>query len=451
MATPKPSDIKLKITEKKRDDDKIQLTITVPGSSTADIIKSATFVLAMQNRLDMQNIKLEDLEKTVLDTVGEAQLKAFSNYYVMQAMMPFAITEKNLEIIMEPEVSSAMEVAPGRDFTFTAVLTPKPRYELSSYDPVTVKIPAVEVTEEEIDAQILNLAERSAQTVEDKDAAVADNSEIVFGITTAFKDDGEPVTNLTAEKRVYSLGQGWLPKEFDDQIIGMKAGESRTFDFELPGPPNLDGTEGESRTVTTSVSLTQVNKKVTPAITTAWVEVNMPEAKTVDGLREMLRKEGMEYKQREQDNMKFFLTASALAERFQGYIADEIYEYTRGDMLQNLNEQLRQQGMTMEQYLQQMGMDEQQFGMQFMMQVRETLRQSFALDALARHLKLTVNEEDIADTVSRMAPGNEERARQEIEGSGRKYLLIEAATRTKANKWLIETATFETIETPKQG
>lgn len=439
----KQNNFNLKIDQKKRDDGKIVLNITVPGSSVSDVIKGATFVLAMQNRLDVADTKMEDLEAVVIERVGEAQFKAFANHYAMSAMTPFAISEKGIEPIFEPDFNSSMEIAPGRDFSFVAIVTEKPRYELSSYDPVTIRLGEVTVTDEEIDAQLLNLAERNASSVEDKGAVVSEGSEVVFGITTKFKETDEPLDNLTAERRVYQLGAGWLPEEFDEQLMGMKAGESRTFDFELPGPSNMDGTSAESKTVTTTVELTQVNKTMIPSITNAWVEVNMPEAKNVEGLRKMMYEQGMEYKREEQENMKLFMAASALAERFEGYIADDIYEHTRADMMANLQEQIKQQGMTFEQYLASMGMDEQAFGMSFMMQVRETLRQSFALDALARHLKLKVTEEDIADTLTRMAPGNEDRARADIEGSGRTYLLNEATLRTKANKWLVETAIIE--------
>lgn len=446
MANTKPSDINLKVTQKELEDKRIQLTVTVPASATDDIVKGATFVLAMQNKLDMQSIKLDNLEEEVMKAVGEAQFNAFANHYAMNAMAPFAITKKSIEPIMEPELNSGMELVAGKEYTFVAIVTPKPHYELSSYDPVAVRIPEVSISEEEIDDQILKLAERHATSEEDKGAAVSLGSEIIIGIASVFKDTGEAIAHLTADRREYVLGAGFLPEDFDQHVIGMKAGESKTFDFDIPGIPGGDAELGAPRTATTTVTLTQVNRRVIPTITSAWVEAKIPQVNTLDELRQMMREQGLEYKNREQENMKFFLVASALAERFKGSIADDIYEYTRADMLANLSEQLKQNGMTLPQYIQSMGMEDQQFNMNFMMQVRETLRQSFALDALARHLKITINDEDVADTLSRMAPGNEQRARADLEGSGRMFLLTEAAMRTKANKWLVETATYE-VET----
>jgi len=446
MPNNNPVEINLKVDKKEREDGKIQLAITVPAKTLEDVLKSAAYVLAMQNRMDLTGVDLADVSALVKETVGEAQYYAFANQYAMSAVVPHAITQKNIEPIMEPELSAAGEIVPGKDFSFVALVTPKPHYELSSYEPVTVTLPKIAVSEREIDEQVYNLAQQRVKVVADEGAEAVGDSEMVFALKTVYKDDDEPVANLTSESRYYQLGQGYLPAEFDEHIMGMKAGDSRTFDFELPLSYNPDGTPAETRTVTTTVELKQIDKRVVPAINNAWVEENMPELKDVDGLREMFRAQGIEYKTREQKNMELFAAASKLAERFTGTIPDEIYDFTRGDILTNLQEQLKANGMTIEQYMQEMGIESQQFNMMLMMQVRETLRQGFSLDALARHLKMTVSDEEIAETLTRIAPGNEERAFAEFQASGRMYMLREVALRSKANAWLAENSTYEEEE-----
>ncbi|MDR0501105.1 MAG: hypothetical protein LBG97_07720 [Coriobacteriales bacterium] len=430
----------LKIAKKERSDGKIQLDVTIPARITGNIIKGATMAMAMSNKISLKDVQEADIISTVIEKVGEPAYNAFINHYAMVSMAPFAVSEKALEIVMEPETESKDQLCANKDFRFVVVVTPKPHYELKSYDPVTVRLPKPVVTEAEIDAQLVALAENNAQSMADDDACVQANSEIVIGIETKHKESGEQNSILTAPKRVYKLGDGFLPAEFDEALIGMKAGESRTFDFNLPG---IEGSEPTP--VTTTVTLTQVNKRVIPAITDAWVEANIPEAKNVEGLRKMVHEQGTEYKNKEFENQKFFMAASELATRFIGSIPDEIYEHTRANMIQGLTASLQQQGMTIKQYLEQMGMDEQQFSMQLMMQVRESLRQGFALDALARHLKLTINKDDYEDALKRIAPNNVEEARKEYEQSGRTYLINEAALRTKANKWLYDNANFEYI------
>jgi trigger factor len=433
----------LKIIKSEREDGKIQLNVTVPAKLTGNVIKSGAFALAMQNQINLKDVAEDEIVATVIEKVGEPQYKAFINYYACNSLAPFAVQEKGLEIIMDPQAETTDEIVEGREFRFVATVTPKPQYELESYEPVKVKITRPVVTDAEIEAQLYALAENFASTVADEGAEVADGQEISIAIETTEVATGEPMRNLTAPKRVYQTGDGFLPAEFDDAIRGMKAGESRSFEWGLPG---LEGQE--PMPVSSTVTLLQVNKKIIPAITDAWVEAKIPNANNVAELKEMIRKEGEEYKAKELEAQKFFTTASELATRFKGYIADEIYEYTRANMLQGIQASLQQQGIDLKTYIQQQGMDEQQFSMQVMLQVRESLRQGFALDALARHMKLTVNDDDYKDALSRIAPGREDQARKEYEGTGRSYMINEAALRTKANKWLVETATYEYFEQP---
>ena len=442
MANKNTNNVNLKVTKKELPNGKIQLSVTIPAGATRDIYTSGMFILAMQNGLDVKNIKIEDLESEVLKTVGEAQFYAFLNHYAPTALAPHAISKAGIEPIMEPDVNSSMEFAPDKEFAFTAVVTPKPHYELTSYDPVVVTIPKVTITDEEIDEQLLNLADRTSTSEVLEDGEVGLNCEVVFSLSTSLTDTGETIDYLTADRRVYELGRDFMPKEFDENLLGMKVNETRTFDYVLPGMIGLAGEPDEPHAATSTVTITQINQRVVPTIDDAWVTENFPEAKNVEGLRAMMREQGMEFKTKELDDMKFFLVASELAKRFQGKIADEIFEFTRNEMLANLDEQLKQNGMTMEEYTQNIGMDQQQFNMSFMVHIRETLRQGFSLDALARHLKLTASEADIQDALTRMAPGNEDRARSDIEGSGRSYILTEAALRTMANKWLADTASY---------
>jgi trigger factor len=442
------SQFNLKIKQKDREDGRIQLDVTVPAAQTGNLLKNAAYTLARQNSIAPGASEEETIAK-LIETVGEPQYQAFANHFVMTGMAFFAVSEKGIEIILDPEVSTSDQVAEGKDFRFVALLTRKPEYQLSSYDPVSVRIPSVSVSEEEIDQQLYMIAENNADHIEDKDGVVKEGSEIVFGIATS-ESDGTPIPNLTAERRVYKLGENFMPPDFDSNLLGMKVGDVKTFSFGLPDPMALppdapEGTEYPMVQVSTTITLHQVTKKVIPAITDAWVEAKMPEAGNVAGLREMIRQNGLEYKGRELEQMKYNLAASELASRMQGSIPDELYEFTRSDIIANYQAQLAQNNMDIQQFLKQQGMDEQQFSMQIMLQTRETLRQGFSLDALARHLKLSIAEEDIADALTRMAPGHENEARAQFEGSGRMFQLREAALRNKANKWLVDNATFEVL------
>ncbi|MDR3053745.1 MAG: trigger factor [Coriobacteriales bacterium] len=428
----------MKIKKKAPQDGRVHMQITATPAEVDNAQRHAVISLAYQNKLQ-QKPTFDELKADVITTVGEPMFNAYLDNFVMNFLAPFAITQENIPAALTPQVSSEMTVAAGKDYSFNAVVTLQPTYELSSYEPVSITLPTVAVAEEEIDQQLLMIAENNATYKKDADRAVVNGDNILIAIKTV-DGKGEPLPGLTADSRMYTAGQGYMPEEFDRQIEGMNVGETKTFD--VTGPDLNEKGEQTESTYTFTVTIKEIQKRVVPAITDAWVEANMfgLGVKTVAEFREKIREQGMEAKNKQLEQMRIFTAASELAKRFKGKIADEFYEHTRSDLMANIQQQLQRQGQTLQEYLKAQGTDEQQFGMSIMLQTREVLTQGFSLDALARHLKLAVDETDIEEAFRLMAPGHEKEVRAEFEGTGRMYQIREAALRTKANKWLVETA-----------
>ena len=120
-------------------------------------------------------------------------------------------------------------------------------------------------------------------------------------------------------------------------------------------------------------------------------------------------------------------------------------------------QQAKQQGMDLEDMLGQQGIDQQQFSMQMMFQVREMLTQGFSLDAWARHYNIEPTEDDMKDFLKMMSPQANsqdkldemfEQVKKKEEEQGQDGLYI-AARRYLANKDLLEKATVH-VEDPNK-
>ncbi|MDR2197722.1 MAG: hypothetical protein LBO07_07175 [Coriobacteriales bacterium] len=459
----------MKVKRSARDDGRIELNVTAPPEKVNEAIAFLEFRLALENRINPS--KEADLTKAVKEKVGEAYYNSFIEFQVPHFLAPFAVEKEGLDIIMAPEVVSGAAAAaaagsagketpnadkakaktariakpaPGKAFEFTVLVTPKPAYELDDYSPVSIKLPRVQVSDAEIDQQLLKIADTYATYEKDQDRPVQAGDHILFSIE-AKNASGEVIKGFTADRRLYSLGENFMPEEFDQAILGMDIGESRTFDVTGPNLSRTSLDDAETETLTFSVTLLEIQKRVIPAITDAWVEKNIPGKKTVPELREAIREQGLKEREKQAEGMKAYLAASELAQRFKAKIPDEFYEFTRDELMQNLMQNLRRQNKTLEEFVEAEG-GQQQFSMQLMMQTRAVLTQTFSLDALARHLGLTVEPADIEATYAVMAPGHEKEARTEFEKTGRVYLIREAALRNKANRWLVETANIEYYE-----
>lgn len=138
-----------------------------------------------------------------------------------------------------------------------------------------------------------------------------------------------------------------------------------------------------------------------------------------------------------------YVAVSKLSQRLDGNVPDAAFEAAYDELLQSFRMAMRERDMTEEQYLAKEGITAQDFKTSLMMQTREQLRQEFALDALIRHEGMELEEDDIKEYCREQAPGREVQYAQHAANQGGMRALRLAALRTKANKWLVDTAEIE--------
>ena len=128
-----------------------------------------------------------------------------------------------------------------------------------------------------------------------------------------------------------------------------------------------------------------------------------------------------------------------LVKRFEGEIPPAVFDAVTADILQSFEDQLAQQDMTKEDFLRQQGVTEQQLMAHFDNQVREQLVRQFALDAVARHFDLDVDDNDLDEYFKAAAsPGLEAMIRLDFERNGRMQEARQSALRLKANDYVTE-------------
>ncbi|MBQ3106047.1 MAG: trigger factor [Eggerthellaceae bacterium] len=430
----------MKVTQKKLGDNKVQLDCVATVDEVARALHEAQLEFAQNMGLRPQaNMTIAQAAE---EKMGIKNLDSMVEPQAIDALAPYALDKKNLIPAYPPKPRAKSPLKRGQQFSFVMEVALKPDYELSSYEPVTITVPPFAINEDLIEQQLSQMAEQYAEYVAADPRPVEKGDSCLISMRCL--KDGQPVQGLSTDGRTYTAGEGYMPDGFDSQIIGMQPGETKQFTFEGPG---FDEDFNEiTEIIDCTVTVQEIQKKVIPAITDAWVEKNMPMFKSVEALRDNMRasfeRQGME----EYTEYKRQQAAGALARRFQGRIADEVYEAMSANLMNNLRMQLQQQNMTFEQYVEQMG-GEQQFRMMSMMQTREMLVQGYALDALFRHEKMVLTDADIDAACRVMNPRQSpKQTRQYMEQNGRGFALRETAERLKANNWLVEHATVNVVD-----
>ncbi len=433
----------MKVTQKKLDDGRLLIDAVASTAEVSNALNNAHLAFAQQ--MGMRPEKDKTVAQAAEERMGIKDLDSVIMNQAVEALVPFAIDKVGVIPAFPPQPEPKTALKRGQTFQFGLHLTPKPDYELTSYEPVSITIQEVSIDERQVDEQINQVAERYAEFVADDPHPVRKGDSCLLAMESY--ENGEKLPGLTTDARTYSAGAGLMPDGFDENIIGMDVGETKTFTFEGPG---IDDEGNEIvETIECTVTVKEIQKKVAPVIDDAWVAKFMPMYKDVAAMRDDIRRGLNRQLSGEYENYKRNMAAGELAKRFQGSIADEVYESMSRNLMNNMRAEVEQQNMTWDQFVEQQG-GEQQFNMMMMMQTRQMLVQGYALDALFRHEGLVVSDEDVQEACAAMNPQNPQGVRRQMEESGRGFALREAAERIKANKWLLEHADI-TVKDPNEA
>ena len=356
---------------------------------------------------------------------------------VMNMSYPFARSEADdVVTVGSPLFTFHDDLVDGEPFRYTARWAKLPQAELSSYDPVHIVAPARQSSDEVVDAQVARLLEAQARYEACGEARPIEMGDAV-SLALCVTLQGDEVEGLCFDERTYTTGIGTMPEDFERNIIGMVPSEEKAFDFE--GIADFDADDNPiMKTYHADAKVKSLLRKVTPTMSDEWVAANVPACKTVDELKSLIRKQVDAQLEDEYRHYLNYIAASELAKRFSEPIPDVAYEAMRDEIQAQFDREAAELGLTREEYMREQGANEQQYSVRMILQVRERLAQSIALDALARHLGLEVGEADLDEFFKASAPmGAAAEMRRQMEDSGRMYMAYEGARRLKANDYLV--------------
>ncbi|ALN73414.1 trigger factor [Aureimonas sp. AU20] len=148
------------------------------------------------------------------------------------------IAERNERSAMRPEIQmtenegEAEKVLNGQsDFRFTVSYETLPAFELKSTDAIKIERPVVEIAEDEVEEQVKRIAE-SARTFQPKEGAAETGDRVTMDFLG--KIDGEAFQGGTATDSNLVLGSGQFIPGFEDQLVGLSAGDEKNVELSFP-------------------------------------------------------------------------------------------------------------------------------------------------------------------------------------------------------------------------
>lgn len=431
----------LNITASDVKDAKLTATVTIPAADVDAAIKKAYKDTAKKYRFP--GFRAGKAPRPVIDSAlgAEATLAQATNDLIA-ANEPAVLNELDIVPTKSGDYKELDLAKDHEDYTYTVEFSLRPAAELSSFDAVEIEMPPAEVTESEINNQVEMLLNYRA-TFEDVEGRAVEAEDYVTVDLKAV----ENADSFAAEGRMLIAGSDSNPKEFNEALIGANVDDVKTVTWT---DEVEEGEEAETHTV--EVTVKGIKVRNTPELTDELVKSDFG-FDSIEAMRDAIKIEIEQDKASRLPAEKENRCVSALAERLQLDEMDADYEQSVFEELgQNFLSNLAARGMTLDTWLPASGLTMEQFIADLHKQANDVARESLALDALARELKIEVTEDDINAEFEKAGVKDVEASKAEFIADGRMPAVRESIRRSKAVDHLVENAKVtEVDETAKDA
>jgi trigger factor len=307
--------------------------------------------------------------------------------------------------------------------------------KLGQYKGIEVEVKKLTVSNEEVEQQITSLLNERPLMIE-KDGEV-ENGDITTIDFEGFKD-GVAFDGGKAENYQLEIGSGQFIPGFEDQMIGMKKGETRELNLTFPenyGAKDLAGAD-----VVFKVTVHKIENKKEAELNEEFIQsLGVEQIKTVEDLKETLKsslqaQKDQQYATEVENKVMDKLLADCDIE-----VSEEEINIAKEHHIQHLSMQLASQGMALEQYLQMIGMDMETLNTQLEPSAKQQAIFEAVIDEIVRVENITTSDEEANQQVEELAKANnvtKEQVLAQIQIETLKHDL----NRVKASQTILQTA-----------
>lgn len=278
--------------------------------------------------------------------------------------------------------------------------------KLSSYDPVSVSLPVQQVTDAQVEQEMQRVARQVptyADAVGTGSEAVAMHDKVRARVT--WLDQGKPMKGFDDAALTITVGDGFMPLEFAQGIVGMKVGDHKEYEFPMAAKGAQDDTD-KSQVIQAKVDLLEIRKRTQSKLDDAWVKKHAPKMDTVEQMRAKVRKQLEDKLTQKRTQQQRAMCAAALARRLEGAPSDEAINRALAGVRADFEKMCVDRGITREQYLQQAHQSEEEFNQSMAQQAAEVAAEGEALEAMADHLGIQVSQDELDAAAEKNLKGN---------------------------------------------
>lgn len=373
-----------------------KLTIEVPAEKFTEALKEA--YQKQKKNISVPGFRKGKVPQAYLEKMYGAELfyEDAANIIIPDAYAD-EVENSDLEIVSQPKID-VTQCEKGKSFIFTAEVALKPEVTLGEYKGITVDKISIEVTEEDILAEIKKDQEQNARTVTIEDRPVEMDDEVTIDFDGYV--DGEQFEGGFAEDYPLTIGSHSFIDNFEDQLVGKSIGEE--VEVNVTFPENYHAADLASKPALFKVKIKAIKRKEYPELDDEFVQ-DVSEFETVDAYKEDVKARLAAKKESDAKQQKEDAVIDKIIENATMDIPEAMVEQQQNQMLQEYAQQLSYQGLSLEQYMQFTGMTPDVMKEQIKPQALKRIQSRLVLEAVVAAEGIAVSDEQFDEEIKKMA------------------------------------------------
>jgi trigger factor len=297
-----------------------------------------------------------------------------------------AVTETDVRPLGQPDIEVTKKEY-GQELVFTAEVDVRPEITLPDLSALKITVDPIEVSDEDVDTELQSLRARfGTLTGVERPAATGD----FVSIDLSANIDGEDVPEASTNGLSHEVGSGQLVEGLDDAIVGLSAGESKTFTTTMAAGPHA------GKEVEVTVTLGSVKERELPEPDDEFAQL-ASEFDTIDELRANLADQVRKVKRLQQAEEIRTATLDALLEQVDMPLPEAIVQAQVDNTLHNALHGLDHDEAKFAEALEKQGSSREEFDKDTRSNSEKAIKTQLLLDALADDLDIQVSQQDITE------------------------------------------------------
>lgn len=327
------------------------------------------------------------IESLYMDAVDVAAGNAYSKALRDEKLVPVCEPKMDVKEIDEKHIK----------FIFTIIT--KPEVKLGKYKDLGVKKDEIKVSKKEIDEEVAKLASRLAEIIVKEDGEVLEGNTAVIDFEGFV--DGKPLEGGSGQNYPLEIGTNTFIPGFEEGLIGMKVGEEKELNLKFPEEYTK---ELAGKDVKFKVTIREIKERVLPELNKEFYEdLGFDDIDNEEDFRKEVKK-AIEAKKSEEVNNKYLDDVlEAAAKNMEIEINPEIIDEEVHRMMNQFAEQLKMQGLTMDQYYQFTGSSHEDMHKKMEPEAEKRVKYRYLIEEVADKEKVEVSDEDANKEAEQMA------------------------------------------------